>query len=273
MVRCDVNISVRPKGQKELGAKIERAAEQLSLAHTYAEDGAMATNWMGAAGQNGIPTAFVVDRHGKIAWIGHPMALQESLLEQILADTFDMAAYAVQYEKQQQEQEQRQALNAKLRQAMQDKQWDDADRAAADLEKNMPESQRSRIGPVRVQILLGRSNYAAAYKLASDLSDGAPGNAYLQNEVAWLLVTTGGVDHDGFVLAEKLAGRAADTSAGGKEPGILDTLARAQFMAGETNSAINTQQRAVELAPDETKPALQKTLSAYQAGKLPATNE
>ena len=47
--------------------------------------GAMATNWMEAAGQNGIPTAFVVNKQGRIAWIGHPMELKESLLEQVLA--------------------------------------------------------------------------------------------------------------------------------------------------------------------------------------------
>lgn len=37
------------------------------------DSGAMAKSWMAAAGQDGIPTAFVVDKAGKIAWIGHPM--------------------------------------------------------------------------------------------------------------------------------------------------------------------------------------------------------
>ncbi len=39
-------------------------------------DGAMAKNWMKAAEENGIPTAFVV-RDGKIAWIGHPIEMDE----------------------------------------------------------------------------------------------------------------------------------------------------------------------------------------------------
>ena len=36
-------------------------------------EGKMATTWLKAAGQNGIPCAFVVDGKGRIAWIGHPM--------------------------------------------------------------------------------------------------------------------------------------------------------------------------------------------------------
>lgn len=35
-------------------------------------DDAMSGIWMKAAGRGGIPSAFVVDREGKIAWIGHP---------------------------------------------------------------------------------------------------------------------------------------------------------------------------------------------------------
>jgi thiol-disulfide isomerase/thioredoxin len=49
------------------------------------EKGAMAVTWMEAAGQNGIPTAFLIDTKGKIAWIGHPMTLQEKTIDAALA--------------------------------------------------------------------------------------------------------------------------------------------------------------------------------------------
>jgi thiol-disulfide isomerase/thioredoxin len=48
-------------------------------------DGQMSKTWMEAAGQNGIPTAFLVDTKGNIAWIGHPMELQEQVIESVLA--------------------------------------------------------------------------------------------------------------------------------------------------------------------------------------------
>lgn len=56
--------------------------------------------YMEAAGQNGIPCAFVVDQKGSVAYIGHPMEL-DPLLPQILAGTFDPAKAARALEQQQ----------------------------------------------------------------------------------------------------------------------------------------------------------------------------
>lgn len=61
------------------------------------DDEHMATHWMAAAGQNGIPAAIVVDRDGAIAWIGHPMGEMESVLEQMIAGTFDRDAAAAEF--------------------------------------------------------------------------------------------------------------------------------------------------------------------------------
>ena len=55
-------------------------------------DGAMARAWMRAAEENGIPTAFVV-HDGKIAWIGHPMEMDEPLAK-IIAGDWDPRAMA-----------------------------------------------------------------------------------------------------------------------------------------------------------------------------------
>ena len=41
---------------------------------TSDSNGQMSKTWMETAGQEGIPTAFLVDTKGVIAWIGHPMA-------------------------------------------------------------------------------------------------------------------------------------------------------------------------------------------------------
>ncbi len=45
------------------------------MAYTIAFDGdrEMSKDWMQAAGQGGIPTAFIVGGDGKIAWIGNPL--------------------------------------------------------------------------------------------------------------------------------------------------------------------------------------------------------
>ena len=52
----------------------------------------MAVNWLKAAGQNGIPCAFVVNKSGKIAYIGHPMRLDEKMLASLLAEPSTKAA-------------------------------------------------------------------------------------------------------------------------------------------------------------------------------------
>jgi len=49
--------------------------------------------YMQAYQQRGIPTAFVVDSKGNVAWLGHPMELDD-VLEQVVAGTFDPEAYA-----------------------------------------------------------------------------------------------------------------------------------------------------------------------------------
>jgi len=48
------------------------------------EGGKMAQTWMDAAGQQGIPTAFLINSKGRIAWIGHPMGLQDTAIEKAL---------------------------------------------------------------------------------------------------------------------------------------------------------------------------------------------
>jgi thiol-disulfide isomerase/thioredoxin len=55
-------------------------------------DGAMAKTWMSAAEEHGIPAAFVI-RDGKIAWIGHPMNMDEPLAK-ITAGEWDPSAQA-----------------------------------------------------------------------------------------------------------------------------------------------------------------------------------
>ena len=236
------------------------------------DKGAMATTWMAAADQNGIPTAFIVNKHGIIAWIGHPMAMTEDLLSQILADKFDIAAFAAQNEKQEQEQKQLMEQSRKLQTAMKEKDWDAADAAVTELEKSIPENARIQLVGARVQILLGRKDYDGACKLAKSASDAHPDNAMLQNELAWMLVAAKGVDPHGLAVAKTIAER-ANTTTKEKEPGILDTLARAQFMNGLTNEAVATEQKAVDLAPDEIKNDLKKSLADYQSGKLPVEDQ
>jgi hypothetical protein len=125
---------------------------------------------------------------------------------------------------------------------------------------------------IRFSILLGRKNYTDAYKLAGTLSDAHPKNAMMQNELAWTIATQPGLEKRDLALAEKMAVRANEATQG-KEPAVLDTLARVQFMNGKTNEAVTTEQKAVDAASDEQKVYLKKSLASYQEGKLPEIKE
>lgn len=74
---------------KQMGAKMN-----YTVGYSGNQTG-MAASWMKAAGQNGIPTAFIVD-HGKIDWIGHPLELAKPLA-QVVAGKFDVAHEAAKF--------------------------------------------------------------------------------------------------------------------------------------------------------------------------------
>ena len=63
-------------------------------------DGSVKQDYMRAAGQSGIPTAFIVGKTGEVEWIGHPMRIDEPVA-QILDGTWDREAYELQRKEEQ----------------------------------------------------------------------------------------------------------------------------------------------------------------------------
>jgi thiol-disulfide isomerase/thioredoxin len=76
-------------------SKVEKfvQSEGDKMDYTVAVDGPqgnVATAWMTAAGEKGIPASFIVGKDGRIAWIGYPASLSQAL-DEVLADKFDVA--------------------------------------------------------------------------------------------------------------------------------------------------------------------------------------
>src|SRR5262245_42961209 len=232
------------------------------------EKGKMAETWMQAAGQNGIPSAFLVDTKGTIAWIGHPMNLKDSLVEEVLAGKFDVKKAAEDYAQQKKKEEQLNTVWSELNSAIGEKKWDDATAKLAEAEKIFPEGSRASLDMLRFRILVGKKDYTAAYKVAGQLSDANKDNAMLQNQLAWQIATDEAIGERDLDLAFKMATRAND-SAKGKNAAILDTVARVLFMQGKKEEAIEFQEKAVNLADDQMKKSLQQTLNSYKQGELP----
>jgi len=225
------------------------------------EKGAMAKNWMEAAGKNGIPTAFLIDTKGAVAWIGHPMALKEKVIEDVLADKFDAKQAAAEAEKEQE-------AMGKIYKAFQKQDWAGAESALADAEKVLPPDAVQNLDGIRLAILFAKKDYPAAYKMVNRISDAHKDDVMLQNELAWRIANDKGIEKRDLNVAETLATRAND-AAKGNDAAVLDTLARIKFMRGKTNEAVQLQAKAVTLAEAKIQPELNKTLESYRKGQLP----
>lgn len=73
----------------------DKTYQQLTNAYslTTDPDQSVFNDYMVAAGQNGIPTAFIVGKTSQIEWIGHPMEMDEPL-QGVVEDKWDRAAFA-----------------------------------------------------------------------------------------------------------------------------------------------------------------------------------
>jgi len=232
------------------------------------EKGKMAETWMEAAGQNGIPAAFLVDKQGKIAWVGHPMGLKEELIEEVLAGRHDLKKAVAEYEKEQKYKAEMTRLSRQFGQQMQNEEWDKAEATLNEVEKILPEDRRGGLDLTRLQILLSKGDEAAAAKMTEKISSGDAKNAMLQNRLAWMLASRKGVGEPLLGEAAKAAER-ANEAAQGKDASILDTLARVRFIQGKKEEAIRLQAKAVEIAEPAMKKDLEETLASYKEGKLP----
>lgn len=90
-----VNVWEDPEYTSDTLAKVRSFVEKKGdmMEYAVAFDGAsktMDTAWMKAAGRNGIPSAFVVDQSGTIAWIGHPASL-DMVLDEVTRGVWDIA--------------------------------------------------------------------------------------------------------------------------------------------------------------------------------------
>jgi thiol-disulfide isomerase/thioredoxin len=235
---------------------------------TDSKKGKMAETWMEAAGQNGIPCSFLVDKKGKIAWIGHPMELQQKIIDELLSGSFDVKKAAVEFEERQKAQEQRMALSRDLSTALRAKEWDKAESAVREFEKIIPEAQRGGLDAARLQIQLGKGDMPAAAKVALGMSERFPTNAVALNQIAWNMAITEGLKAEALDAAASIAQKAYEISQQ-KDPNIIDTLARLTFLQGKKDQAVELQQKAVELADEKSKDAIRKTLESYKTGTLP----
>lgn len=228
-------------------------------------NGKMAKSWMTAAARGGIPSAFIVDGNGKIAWIGHPMGGMDKVLDSILAGEFDLAKATQEYANS------KEVKAAAAQQAL-TKAIDSGDEKAAValLDKMIEQDPKNpNAALTKFNVLLAKlKSYDKAYAYGAELVDNTfKDNANLLNAIAWMIVDPSRTpEKQDLKLALRAATRSSELTKDEQQlASVLDTLARVHFAMGDTAKAIEVQQKAVDLATDKRMKAdMQKTLELYK---------
>ncbi len=77
--------------RKQVEEFVAKQGEKMDYRVAFEKDPNTYEAYMDAADQHGIPTAFIVDQKGRIAWIGHPLSDLDQTLDEMVAGKYDIA--------------------------------------------------------------------------------------------------------------------------------------------------------------------------------------
>jgi thiol-disulfide isomerase/thioredoxin len=254
--------SQEPRGPEEVRKFVAGSGEEIGYAIGWDDEGKSNSAWMGAAGQEAIPTAFVVEGSGRIAWIGHPMDGLEAAVRAVAAGTFDLAR-AVRVNAR--------AMPLKQRLAGQlgGESGEGALRTLDELIALDPETMGEYAYAKFMTLAVNAKDYPRAYAYADGAISGVlKGNADVLNALAWAIAEHPAVETRDFGVAGRAAARANELT-GGKSGPVLAGLARARFGQGLHAEAVKLQEQAVAAETDKAmKEEFGAKLEEYR-GKAP----
>jgi thiol-disulfide isomerase/thioredoxin len=235
------------------------------------QDGATNNAYMKAAKRNGIPCAFVVDGEGKVAWIGHPMSMDEPL-KKIVAGDWDRDKFRTGYEKSQKAGRMMSDVRRAMRNAQSSKNYGPAMKMLNAAIAEMPDDANLQM--MKFQTMIGPMNDSEGYQTGWEILKANRDNAMMMNAIAWYTLDDAAVTDRDYEFA-MAAAKAAEAASGGTNPAILDTLARAYYEMGDFDMAVKVQKKAVEKAGDDAmgesiRTQLEKYEAAAKAGRKTA---
>lgn len=229
-------------------------------------DQTMANTWMSAAERTGIPCAFIVGRDGKVAWIGHPMTMDD-VLAQVVAGTFDVQAAAKQAEIEWRQKQEQIKLVAPIRAALQAQDnkavVEAVDKAVAAQPQLEPE-----LMSVKLRALMQVDEPRAFAYLKTLLENGSvERNPFYAFNAALILsqqaATLKAPDY-ALVIAALEKAKAAEQ----ENPTVLLLYAEVLFKAGRFDQAVAMQQKAIEKGTPFVGTRLPPTWLDTQKAKL-----
>jgi thiol-disulfide isomerase/thioredoxin len=214
---------------RKMGSKM---TYPVALDDKSVEGGFMAAKWLKAAGQNGIPCAFVVNKSGKIAYIGHPMRLQESMLTSLLAEPSTKPAGSVVESSPEAPSAQAGELGKSAEALIQSGKLDEAESVIAELHQELPPKFQYIGGLMEIKLLLARKQTSDAIGLSKILCEDFAGRPEVLNAVAATLVSRPDASPALLAAAEKIATPLGKAD-GEARSAALATLARIASLRAE----------------------------------------
>jgi thiol-disulfide isomerase/thioredoxin len=237
--------------------------------------GAMATTWMQAAGQDGIPAAFIINKDLQIAWIGHP-AQMDGPLAKIIAGDYDLKAEAAKAAEAAKVDGAQQAAMMKVQKEVQEKvlkpmQAGNTEEAIKAVDAIIAENPtlKQQLTGLKLSVLLQSKKHDEAYKVMDEMSGAADANPQMLNAFAWGMMTDAAFEAKRDLDRALAWAESGVKKTEGKDPALLDTLARAHAMKGSFDKASETQEKAIGLAQGGMKAKMEETLAAYKQKKVP----
>jgi len=253
-------------------------------------DRSVHTAYMEAAGQNGIPTAFIVGKDGRIEWIGHPMRMDNPLQEIVegkwdrevakaeILPTQRRGMITTRISKAMRGGDADQALNI-IDTALKDH-ADDSDLVAflsrvriqvqvfpvtqlarqgkhqealemlEELKKNAPE-HRSAFAEFQLSVLLNGDMLDEAADVLDEVA-GNESDPMKLNQICWMIYESSQQNEEFSkkLLASTIEAAKKASELAPEEGSILDTYAHLLHRAGNLDQAIKVQTKAVELIGD-----------------------
>lgn len=247
---------------------VRRQGERLDYAVALDAQGASNRAWMEAAGQRSIPTAFVVDPRGRIAWIGHPQEGLSEVVMRVAEGKHDLAAAAAAHRRRMEMELSAGPILDRFREAAEAGDHAGAIAAADELVR-LDAKEFGRYAVIKYQIQAGpMKDVERAGRDASAAIEGP-----LKNNAAALVSLAEAVCDDpriatrDFGLAERAAAR-ADELTEGKQARVRLLRGRIAWARSDRAAAIEHVRAAVALASDQAeKDKAQRLLDEYSAAE------
>ena len=266
-------IDLAPRGLQVLGvsdepiSKVKPFVKDKGSQMTYAvacqkqDDETMKEKWMAAAGQNGIPCAFIVSRAGKVCFIGHPMDPQfERVLKLTLANRYDPELTS-----------RVEPTVAAARKAAKIRNYKEAERLYDEALKEGP-SVLVDVGLEAWKMRAEQANNGAAAKeYAAKLIDMVSKDKFALMAIAEYLATSPDLTNNLRDLdAAQLAADKVKAAASSDDADALAVVASVAAARGDLNAAYEMQYDAWMAAPPSAKPALKRALDTYNDARKKA---